>query len=166
MIPIIAAKVAKAGAQLRHGVVDQPPKLKTVNLPRFTKRSSAPLPMLAADVLNPGAPFSLVAMKVPADSMVAHMAHVCHMPATPNIYIYSWCEVYGQVKNIMYIQCWLSCKVWCHKQLLWLRSPLWLVGFCKTELYVYICKCVFSSVLCALTCVCALMHVLYQSVWP
>ena len=39
--------------------------------------------MLAADVLNPGAPFSLVAMKVPADSMVAHMAHVCHMPATP-----------------------------------------------------------------------------------
>lgn len=83
MIPIIAAKVAKAGAQLRHGVVDQPPKLKTVNLPRFTKRSSAPLPMLAADVLNPGAPFSLVAMKVPADSMVAHMAHVCHMPATP-----------------------------------------------------------------------------------
>ena len=39
--------------------------------------------VLAADVLNPGAPFSLVAMKVPADSMVAHMAHVCHMPATP-----------------------------------------------------------------------------------
>lgn len=44
--------------------------------------------MLAADVLNPGAPFSLVAMKVPADSMVAHMAHVYHMPATPKKYIY------------------------------------------------------------------------------